>query len=216
MWGQQVVVDNKPGAGGNIASEFVARSAPMANTLYITAGGLAVIASCFRRSNYDPVVDFAPVTLICLFPNLLLVRTPRPSLGWGSARACAGQIGKSHLRVAGHGSSPHMSAELFKYMAKVEMVHVPYRGRGPGRDRPDRGRVDCTFAVMASGLRLVQNGQLRALGVSTASRQPTAADVPTSRRPACPATTPPRGSRSSCQPRRRPRSSGKYKPTPLR
>src|SRR6266705_4041187 len=73
MWGQQVVVDNKPGAGGNIASEFVARSAPDGYTLYITAGGLAVNRFLFPSINYDPVADFAPATLICLFPNLLVV-----------------------------------------------------------------------------------------------------------------------------------------------
>jgi tripartite-type tricarboxylate transporter receptor subunit TctC len=180
MWGQQVVVENKPGAGGNIASEFVARSAPDGYTLYITAGGLAVNRFLFPSINYDPVADFAPVTLICLFPNLLVVPTSSPFRSVGDLIAQAkANPGKITFASPGHGSSPHMSAELFKYVAKVDLVHVPYRGASPAYTDLIAGRVDCTFAVMASGLPLVQNGQLRALGVSTATRQPTAPDVPT-------------------------------------
>src|SRR5215467_8347343 len=180
MWGQQVVVDNKPGAGGNIASEFVARSAPDGYTLYITAGGLAVNRFLFPSISYDPVADFAPVTLICLFPNLLVVPNASPFHSVSDLLAQArANPGKLTFASPGHGSSPHMSAELFKYMAKIDMVHVPYRGAAPAATDLIAGRVDCTFAVMASGLPLVQNGQLRALGVSTANRQPTAPDVPT-------------------------------------
>jgi tripartite-type tricarboxylate transporter receptor subunit TctC len=180
MWGQQIVVENKPGAGGNIASEFVARSAPDGYTLYITAGGLAVNRFLFPSINYDPVADFAPVTLICLFPNLLVVPISSPFRSVGDLIAQAkANPGKITFASPGHGSSPHMSAELFKYMAKVDLVHVPYRGASPAYTDLIAGRVDCTFAVMASGLPLVQNGQLRALGVSTATRQPTAPDVPT-------------------------------------
>jgi tripartite-type tricarboxylate transporter receptor subunit TctC len=180
MWGQQVVVDNKPGAGGNIASEFVARSAPDGYTLYITAGGLAVNRFLFPSVNYDPVTDFAPVTLICLFPNLLVVPS---SSSFRSVSDLIAQAKANPSKITfaspGHGSSPHVSAELFKYMAKVDLVHVPYRGASPAYTDLIAGRVDCTFAVMASGLPLVQGGQVRALGVSTATRQPTAPDVPT-------------------------------------
>jgi tripartite-type tricarboxylate transporter receptor subunit TctC len=180
MWGQQVVVENKPGAGGNLASEYVARSAADGYTLYITAGGIAVNRFLFGSVNYDPVADFAPVTLICLFPNLLVVPNASPFRSVGDLLAHArANPGKVSFATPGHGSSPHMSAELFKSMAKVEMVHVPYRGAAPAATDVIAGRVDCTFAVMASGLPLVQNGQLRALGVSTANRQPTAPDVPT-------------------------------------
>jgi tripartite-type tricarboxylate transporter receptor subunit TctC len=180
MWGQQVVVENKPGAGGNLASEYVARSAPDGYTLYITAGGIAVNRFLFGSVNYDPVGDFAPVTLICLFPNLLVVPNASPFRSVGDLLAYArANPGKVSFATPGHGSSPHMSAELFKFMAKVNMVHVPYRGAAPAATDVIAGRVDCTFAVMASGLPLVQNGQLRALGVSTAKRQPAAPDVPT-------------------------------------
>jgi tripartite-type tricarboxylate transporter receptor subunit TctC len=180
MWGQQVVVENKPGAGGNIASEFVARSAPDGYTMYITAGGLAVNQYLFPAISYDPVVDFAPVTLICLFPNLLVVPNSSSLRSISDLLAQARtNPGKVTFASPGHGSSPHMSGELFKYMAKVDLTHVPYRGAAPAFTDVIAGRVDCTFAVMASGLPLVQSGQLRALGVTTATRVPTAPEVPT-------------------------------------
>src|SRR5256712_11230047 len=116
IWGQQVVVENKPGAGGNIASEFVARSAPDGYTLYISAAGLALNRYLFPSVNYDPIADFAPVTLICLFPNLLVVPKSSPfhSVRDLLARASANP-GKITFASPGHGSSPHMSGELFKH-----------------------------------------------------------------------------------------------------
>jgi tripartite-type tricarboxylate transporter receptor subunit TctC len=178
MWGQQVVVENKPGAGGNIASEFVARSAPDGYTLYITAAGLAVNRYLFASINYDPVADFAPVTLICFFPNLLVVPNSSPFRTVNDLLTEARKNpGKVTFASPGHGSSPHMSGELFKYMAHVDLTHIPYRGASPAYTDVIAGRVDCTFAVMASGLPLVQNGQLRALGVTTAARVATAPDV---------------------------------------
>ncbi len=179
-WGQQVVVENKPGAGGNIASEFVAHSPPDGYTMYITAGGLAVNRYLFASINYDPVADFAPVTLICFFPNLLVVPNSSPFHSVNDLLAQARKNpGKVTFASPGHGSSPHMSGELFKYMARVDLTHVPYRGASPAYTDVIAGRVDCTFAVMASGLPLVQSGQLRALGVTTASRVATAPEVPT-------------------------------------
>jgi tripartite-type tricarboxylate transporter receptor subunit TctC len=180
MWGQQVVIENKPGAGGNIASEFVARSAPDGYTMYITAAGLAVNRYLFASINYDPLADFAPVTLICLFPNILVVPTSSPLHSVNDLLAQAKKNpGKMTFASPGHGSSPHMSGELFKYMAKVDLTHVPYRGASPAYTDVIAGRVDCTFAVMASGLPLVQSGQLRALGVTTATRVAAAPEMPT-------------------------------------
>jgi tripartite-type tricarboxylate transporter receptor subunit TctC len=180
IWGQQVVIENKPGAGGNIASEFVARSAPDGYTMYITAAGLAVNRYLFESINYDPLADFAPVTLICLFPNVLVVPNSSPSRSVGDLVAQAkSEPGKLTFASPGHGSSPHMSAELFKHMAKVNLTHVPYRGASPAYTDVIAGRVDCTFAVMASGLPLVRSGQLRALGVTTAARVATAPEIPT-------------------------------------
>jgi tripartite-type tricarboxylate transporter receptor subunit TctC len=180
MWGQQVVVENKPGAGGNIASEYVARSAPDGYTIYITAAGLALNRYLFPSINYDPVADFAPVTLICLFPNMLVVPNSSPLRSVTDLVAEAKQNpGKITFASPGHGSSPHMSGELFKYLAKVDLTHVPYRGAAPAITDILAGRIDTYFAVMASGLPLVQNGQLRALGVTTAERVQAAPQVPT-------------------------------------
>ncbi len=179
-WGQQVVVENKPGAGGNIASDYVARSAPDGYTMYITATGLAVNQYLFASINYDPVADFAPVTLLCYFPNLLIVPASSPFHSVGDLLAEARKNpGKVTFATPGHGSSPHMSGELFKYLAKVDLTHVPYRGASPAYTDLLAGRVDCTFAVMASGLPLAQSGKVRPLGVTTPERAKQAPDVPT-------------------------------------
>jgi tripartite-type tricarboxylate transporter receptor subunit TctC len=180
MWGQQVIVENKPGAGGNIASEMVARSEPDGYTIYISATGLAVNPFLFGGVTYDPVTDFAPVTLICFFPNLLVVPTASPFQSVADIVATTkANPGKINYASPGAGSSPHMSAELFKYLAKVDMTHVPYRGASPAYSDLLAGRVDLMFSVMASGLPLVRSGQLRALGVTTAARVPSAPEVPT-------------------------------------
>ncbi len=180
MWGQQIVVDNKPGAGGNIASEFVARSDPDGHTLYITAGGLTVNKFLFEKISYDPISDFAPVTLICLYPNLMVVPTSSPHKTVGDIVAFAkANPGKLTFGTPGHGSSPHMAGELFKYLAGVDLTHVPYRGAAAALTDLIAGRTDISFAVMASGLPLVQNGQLRAMGVTTATRAAMAPEVPT-------------------------------------
>src|SRR5262249_7579748 len=108
MWGQQVVIENKPGAGGNIASEFGARSAPDGHTIYITAAGLGVNRYLFASINYDPLADFAPVTLICLFPNLLVVPNSSSAHTVGDLLALAKMNpGKVTFASPGHGSSPH-------------------------------------------------------------------------------------------------------------
>jgi tripartite-type tricarboxylate transporter receptor subunit TctC len=180
IWGQQVVVENKPGAGANLGTEFVARAAPDGYTMLISAGGLAVNQFLFPSINYDPIADFAPVSLLCLFPNLVVV--PKDSKFRTVADVIAqakANPGKLTYASPGHGSSPHMSAELFKSMAKVDITHVPYRGASPGYTDLIAGRIDLYFAVMASGLPLVQAGQLRALAVTTAKRQETAPEVPT-------------------------------------
>ena len=148
--------------------------------MYISAAGLAVNRYLFASINYDPLADFAPVTLICLFPNLLVVPNSSPVHSVGDLLALAKtNPGKVTFASPGHGSSPHMSGELFKYLAQVDLTHVPYRGAAPAFTDVIAGRVDCTFAVMASGLPLVRSGQLRALGVTTAARVAAAPEVPT-------------------------------------
>src|SRR5882724_10648395 len=180
IWGQQVVVENKPGAGGNIASEFVARSDPDGLTMYITAGGLAVNKFLFEKISYDPIADFAPVTLICLYPNLMVVPNTSPFRAVGEMVTFAkANPGKLTFGSPGHGSSPHMAGELFKYLAGIDLTHVPYRGASAALTDLIAGRTDMSFAVMASGLPLAQQGQIRALAVTTASRTPMAPAIPT-------------------------------------
>jgi tripartite-type tricarboxylate transporter receptor subunit TctC len=148
--------------------------------MYITAAGLAVNQYLFATVNYDPIADFAPVTLICLFPNVLVVPNSSSLRSVGDLIAQAKrEPGKLTFASPGHGSSPHMSGELFKSMAKIDLTHVPYRGASPAYTDVIAGRVDCTFAVMASGLPLVRSGQLRALGVTTAKRVAAAPEIPT-------------------------------------
>src|SRR5262249_21256194 len=172
--------ENKPGAGGNIASEFVARSAPDGYTIYITAAGLAGNPHPFAPINYNPLAQFSPATLICPFPHILVwpnfSRLPSVSDLLALAKINPGKV---TFASPGHGSSPHMSGELFKYLAKVDLTHVPYRGASPAYTDVIAGRVDCTFAVMASALPLIQSGQLRALGVTTGARVAAAPEVPT-------------------------------------
>jgi tripartite-type tricarboxylate transporter receptor subunit TctC len=180
MWGQQVVVENKPGAGGNIASEFVARAEPDGHTLYITAAGLVVNQYLYASISYNPVADFAPVTLICLFPNLMIVPSLSPHRSVGELIAFAkANPGKLTFGTPGHGSSPHMAGELFKHLAGVDLTHVPYRGASPALTDLIAGRTDMSFAVMASGLPLAQSGQVRALAVTTATRARAAPEIPT-------------------------------------
>jgi tripartite-type tricarboxylate transporter receptor subunit TctC len=180
MWGHQVVVENKPGAGGNIASELVARSEPDGHTLYISAAGIAVNQFLFPSINYDPINDFAPVSLICFFPNLLVVPPTSPFKSAADIIAFAkANPGKLNFGSPGHGSSPHMSGELFKSLAKVDITHVPYRGAAPALSDLMAGRIDLMFAVMGSGLPLAHSGQLRALGVTTDKRMASSPDIPT-------------------------------------
>jgi tripartite-type tricarboxylate transporter receptor subunit TctC len=134
----------------------------------------------FERIGYDPIADFAPVTLICLYPNLMVVPSGSPHKTTGDIIAFAkANPGKLTFGTPGHGSSPHMAGELFKYLAGIDLTHVPYRGASAALTDLIAGRTDLSFAVMASGLPLVQNGQLRAVGVTTATRAPMAPDVPT-------------------------------------
>jgi tripartite-type tricarboxylate transporter receptor subunit TctC len=180
IWGQQVVVENKPGAGGNIASELVARSDPDGLTMYITAGGLAVNKFLFEKISYDPIADFAPVTLLCLYPNLMVVPNTSPFRTVGELIAFAkANPGKLTFGTPGHGSSPHMAGELFKFLAGINLTHVPYRGAAAALTDLIAGRTDMSFAVMASGLPLAQQGQIRALAVTTATRASMAPDIPT-------------------------------------
>jgi tripartite-type tricarboxylate transporter receptor subunit TctC len=180
VWGQQVVIENKPGAGSNIGAEQVARADPDGYSILIGALPMAVNRYLYRSLGYDPLTDFAPVTMICHFPNLLVVPNSSPVksvkdlIAHGKAND-----GKLTFASSGIGTSPHLSGELFKRMAGFEMTHIPYRGVAPALNDVIPGRVDMMFNTAGGVLQQVRAGQLRGLAVSTAQRFPTAMEFPT-------------------------------------
>ncbi len=180
IWGQQVVIENKPGAGGNIGAEAVARSDPDGLTMLIASFPHAVARFLYPSLGYDLTADLAPVTLIGLTPNIMVVpnSSPARSVAEFIAHAKANK-GKVSFASSGAGTSIHLSGELFKRMAGIEMTHVPYRGGAPALADLIPGRVDLMFNVMSSVLPQVRAGQMRGLAVTTASRVPAAAEFPT-------------------------------------
>jgi tripartite-type tricarboxylate transporter receptor subunit TctC len=179
--GQQVVVDNKPGAGGNIGSDIVAKSAPDGYTLVMgTVGTHAINASLYKKMPYDHIKDFVPVSLVALVPNILVVHPSVPANSVKELIAYAkANPGKLNFASSGNGTSIHLSGELFKTTAGVEMTHVPYKGSAPAVTDLLGGQVQLMFDNMPSALPHVKAGKLKALGVTTAKRFPAAPDIPT-------------------------------------
>ena len=179
MWGQQMVIENKGGAGGNIAAQSVLAADADGYTVYICSIGHAINQFIYRSLGYDPVADFSPVTLMCVYPNILAVPNSSPDHDVPSliARAKA-DPGKVTYASSGIGTSLHLAGELFKHMAGVDLTHIPYRGAGPALNDLLPGRVDAIFANFPSTLPYVQNGQLRGLAVTTAARQPEVPQLP--------------------------------------
>ena len=180
LWGQQMVVENKGGAATNIGTEFVARSDPDGYTMLLTSMPLAVNRFLFPTLPYDAIADFAPVSLICDYPNVMAVPVTSPAksvkefIDYANANK-----GKVTFASSGHGTSVHLSGELFKRMAKVEMAHIPYRGAGPALNDLIPGRVDVMFNNIGAVLPLIQGGKLRGLAVTTAKRSSAVPDLPT-------------------------------------
>jgi tripartite-type tricarboxylate transporter receptor subunit TctC len=180
MWGQQVVIENKGGAGGNLALEMVAHASPDGNTMIISSIGLAINRYLFPSLGYDPVNDFAPVTLICAYPNLMVVPNSSPATSVREfidyAKANRGKI---TFASSGAGTSTHLCSELFKRMAGIEMTHVPYRGAPLAMNDIIPGRIDMMFNTIGGLLPAARSGQVRGLAVSTAERFATAPEFPT-------------------------------------
>jgi tripartite-type tricarboxylate transporter receptor subunit TctC len=180
MWGQQVIVENRGGAATNIGTETVARSDPDGYTLLLQSMPLAVNRYLFPSLPYDAIADLAPVTLICDYPNIMAVpiTSPAKSVKQFIDYANANK-GKVTFASSGNGTSVHLSGELFKRMAGIEMLHIPYRGAGPALNDLLPGRVDVMFNNIGAVMPLIQSGQLRGLAVTTAKRSSALPDVPT-------------------------------------
>src|SRR3981081_2309396 len=180
VWGQSVVVENKPGAGGNIASDMVAHSDPDGYTIFISGPPLATNQFLYPSLSYDPVADFAPVTLLITQPNLMCVPNSSPAKSVQEFIAyCNENKGKVTYASSGNGTTLHLSGELFKRLAKVEMTHIPYRGGAPAINDLIPGRVDVIFDNLPSIISHVKAGSLRGIAVSTKDRVAVVPDIPT-------------------------------------
>jgi tripartite-type tricarboxylate transporter receptor subunit TctC len=177
--GQQVVVDNKPGAGTNIGSAFVAHSDPDGYTLLFGTSSLAANTALYRSLDYDPETDFAPVSLVAKFPFFVFVPNSSPAKTIKEFIAYANEHqDKLIMASPGTGSGPHLAEVLFMQMAKIQMTHAPYRGAAPAFIDLIPGRVHCYFG---SGelLTYSRSGQVRVLASTGAKRSPAAPEVPT-------------------------------------
>ena len=179
-WGQQVVIENRPGAGGIIASQAAAQSPADGYTLILVATGHALNPYFYVKLPYDPFNDFTPISLVGFSPNMLLVRSDSPFKSvadvLAGARQRPGYLSYGH---AGNGTSPHLAGELLKYLAKVEIAAIPYKGGAPSLNDLIGGHVPLTFNNIPESIAQVRAGAVRPLGVTTAARSPTLPDVPT-------------------------------------
>jgi tripartite-type tricarboxylate transporter receptor subunit TctC len=179
MWGQQVFIENKGGAGTNIGNEYAARSDPDGYTILFATASLAVNTSLYRSLSYDPVADFAPVSLVTQLAYFAFVPNSSPAHSMKEFIAYAkSRPGKLTMASPGTGSAPFLAEMLFLQMADIKMTHVPYRGASPAFTDLIPGRVDCYFGSGAL-LSYSRSGQVRVLASTGAKRDAAAPDVPT-------------------------------------
>ena len=179
--GQQFIVENRSGGGGNTGSDSVAKAEPDGYTLLFTAPGpLTVNQTLYSKLTFDPATDFAPIALFAAAPIVLIVNPGVPANNVQELIVLARkEPGKINFASAGNGTTNHLSGELFKSMAKVDIVHVPYRGAGPAMNDLIGGHVQMFFDLMPVVLPQVTTGKVRALGAAGAARTSALPDVPT-------------------------------------
>ena len=178
--GQQVLIDNRPGASGNVGTELVARAQPDGYTLLLASNNFAINPALFAKVPYDPAKDFLPVGRVANLPYLLVVNAAFPAKNVldfvAVARARPGQL---TYASAGNGTPPHIAAEVFKQLARVDLMHIPYKSSGAALADVISGQVQAMFVNPLSSIQHVRSGKLRALGVSTARPIAAAPEVPT-------------------------------------
>jgi tripartite-type tricarboxylate transporter receptor subunit TctC len=178
--GQQVIVENRPGAGTNIANELVAKSAPDGYTLLVNTPAIAINMSLYRNLGFDTLRDFTPVSVISESPNVLVVNAKLPAHSVKDLIAMARTSpGKLNYSSAGVGTTQHLAAELFKLRTGTFVVHIPYKGTAPSLAGLIGGEVELSFANIPSIQAHLKSGRLRALAVTAARRDPQIPDVPT-------------------------------------
>jgi tripartite-type tricarboxylate transporter receptor subunit TctC len=184
-FGQQFVVDNKPGAGGNLGADAVAKSAADGYTLLMgTVGTHGINRALYPKLPYDPFKDFAPITLVASVPNVMVVNADAARAnGINSVqdfiKLAKSRPGKLNMASSGNGTSIHLAGELFKSQTGIFMTHIPYRGSGPALLDLAGGQVDVMFDNLPSAMQLIKSGKLKALAVTSATRSGALPDTPT-------------------------------------
>ncbi len=178
--GQPVVIENRSGAGGNIAGESVARAAPDGYTILLANSGiLAANAQLYKRTGFDAERDFAPITRVGAQANVLVINPSIPAKTLGEFIAYArANPGKVSFASGGHGSSPHLAGELLKAEGKINLVHVPYKGTGPALQDVVAGHVQMMFSAVSPSKPLMESGKVRGLAVTTLKRTALLPEVP--------------------------------------
>jgi tripartite-type tricarboxylate transporter receptor subunit TctC len=179
FFGQPVLVENRPGAGGNLAAEAVARATPDGYTLLVSFTSHTINATLYPKLPFDPVADFSPIAMISTVPSLLVGNPKLPATTLAELIALARQKpGKLTIGIGGIGSSLHLAGDRFKMMAGLDILNVPYKGTAPALTDVMGGQVDLMFISLVTGSAQVQAGNLRAFGVTSARRQPSFPDLP--------------------------------------
>lgn len=179
-WGQQVIVDNRPGGATNIGTEFVARAAPDGYTMLMGGASNAINMTLFRKLPYDTLKDFQPIVLCTVGANLLTVHPSLPAKNLRELMALAkSKPGQLNFASSGIGSSNHMAGELFKLMAGINIVHVPYKGNNPALADLVGGHIEMGFAGITAQIPLIDSGKLRPIAVSSKERFPAIPKIPT-------------------------------------
>lgn len=180
LMGQAFILDNKPGAGTVIGTDYVAKSEPDGKTLLLTSSAVSINASLIKNLPYNTLRDLAPIARICEGPNVIVVRADSPFLSIGDViRSAKEKPGALSYASSGNGSAVHLAGELFKLMSGIQIQHIPYKGAGPAYTDLLGGQVDMLIGTAGGVHKFVQTGRMRALGVTSAERSKAYPGVPT-------------------------------------